>query len=136
MAAAAMRRIDLDVAGLRVVHLDTGAFVPAPAQGALGLQAREGDAETLRAVAPLNHPETARSVAAERAFLRHFGGGCHTPLGALAVIEPGGALRLRGIVAAADGSRALCDEVADTDPDRAGARLARLLQEKGAHRLI
>ena len=136
MAAAAMRRIDLDTGGLRCVQLDTDAFIPAPAQGALGLQARENDAGTLRAVAPLNHPETQRCVAAERAFLKRFGGGCHTPLGALAVIEAGGALRLRGIVAAVDGSRALRDEVVDTDPDRAGARLAGLLKEQGALRLI
>jgi len=136
MAAAALRRIDLAVDDLRCVPLDTDAFIPAPAQGALGLQAREGDAETLRAVAPLNHAETERCVAAERAFLRHFGGGCQTPLGALAVIEAGGALRLRGIVAAPDGSSAFRDEVVDADPEKAGLRLARLLQEKGAHRLI
>jgi len=136
MAAAALRRIDLAVDDLRCVPLDTDAFIPAPAQGALGLQAREGDAETLRAVAPLNHAETERCVAAERAFLRHFGGGCQTPLGALAVIEAGGALRLRGIVAAKDGSEAFRDELIDADPDKAGSRLARLLQEKGAQRLI
>jgi hydroxymethylbilane synthase len=136
MAAAAMRRIGLDAGDLRCVQLDTDAFIPAPAQGALGLQAREGDAETLRALAPLNHPGTERAVSAERAFLRHFGGGCHIPLGALAVIEPGGALRLRGIVAAADGSEAFRGEVVDADPERAGSRLASLLTEQGAHRLV
>jgi hydroxymethylbilane synthase len=136
MAAAAILRIELAVDDLRCVQLDTDVFMPAPAQGALGLQAREYDAETLRAVAPLNHPGTERAVSAERAFLRHFGGGCHIPLGALAEIEAGGALRLRGIVAATDGSEAFRAEVIDTDPEKAGARLARLLQEKGADRLL
>ena len=136
MAAAAIRRIDLVVDDFRCVQLDTDAFIPAPAQGALGLQVRGDDDETRRAVAPLNHLETERAVSAERAFLRLFGGGCHIPLGAYAVIESDGALRLRGIVAAADGSEAFRDEVVDTDPEKAGARLARLLHEKGADRLL
>jgi len=136
MAAAAMQRIDLGIGDLHCVQLDTDVFLPAPAQGALGLQIRERDAATLREVAPLNHPETAQSVAAERAFLRHFGGGCHIPLGALAVIEDGGTLRLRGIVAATDGSAAFRGEVVDTDAERAGSRLAELLKKQGAHKII
>lgn len=136
MAAAAMRRIELDVGDLHCVQLDTADFIPAPAQGALGLQAREGDIETLRAVAPLNHAETARLVAAERAFLKHFGGGCHIPLGALAVLEPCGTMRLRGIVAATDGSVAFRGEIVDTDPEQAGLRLAELLKDQGACRII
>jgi len=136
MAAAAIRRIDLVVDDFRSVMLDTDEFLPAPAQGALGLQVRGDDDETRRAVAPLNHPGTERAVSAERAFLRHFGGGCHIPLGAYAVIQADTAIRLRGIIASVDGREAFRDEVIDTDPEKAGARLARLLQEKGADRLL
>ena len=136
MAAAAIRRIDLDVDDFRSVMLDTDVFLPAPAQGALGLQVRGDDDETRRAVAPLNHLETERAVSAERSFLRLFGGGCHIPLGAYAVIQADASIRLRGIIASADGVEAFRDEVIDTDPEKAGARLARLLQEKGADRLL
>jgi hydroxymethylbilane synthase len=136
MASAAIRRIDLAVDDFRSVELDTDAFLPAPAQGALGLQARCDDDETHSAVAPLNHPETEQIVAAERAFLRHFGGGCHIPLGAYAVMEADKSIRLRGIIASPDGSESFRDEVVDTDAEKAGARLARLLEDKGAHRLI
>ena len=103
MAAAAIQRIDLVVDDFRSVTLDTDMFLPAPAQGALGLQARGDDDETHRAVAPLNHPETEQTVAAERAFLRCFGGGCHIPLGAYAVMEADKAIRLQGIIASPDG---------------------------------
>jgi len=136
MASAAIRRIDLDVDDFRFLVLDTDVFLPAPAQGALGLQARCDDAETHCAVAPLNHPATEQTVAAERAFLRYFGGGCHIPLGAYAVMETDKAIRLRGIIASPDGCESFRDEVIDMDAEKAGARLARLLQEKGAHRLI
>ena len=136
MAAAAIERIELAVDDFHSVTLDTDAFLPAPAQGALGLQTREDDDETQRAVVPLNHPETELAAGAERAFLRHFGGGCHIPLGAYAVVEPDKGIRLRGIIAAPDGSSSFYDEVVDEDAEKAGARLAGLLQEKGAHRLL
>lgn len=136
MAAAAIRRIELAVDDFRSVMLDTDVFLPAPAQGALGLQTREDDNDTRRAVAFLNHPETEQTVAAERAFLRHFGGGCHIPLGAYAVMQAGHAIRLQGIIASPDGCESFRDEVIDTDPEKAGARLARLLQDKGANRLL
>jgi len=135
IAAAALRRIALAVDDLKSVMLDTAAFIPAPAQGALGLQVRADDEGTRRAVASLNHGDTARAVSAERAFLRHFGGGCHVPLGALADVGEG-TIRLRGIVARTDGSAFVQGEVSDPDPETAGARLARLLREQGAERLV
>ena len=49
--------------------------------------------------------------------MRHFGGGCHIPLGAYAVIEADKTIRLRGIIASADGREAFRDEVIDTDPE-------------------
>jgi len=135
LAAAGIKRIDLAVDDLKSVVLGTDIFLPAPGQGALGLQIREDDDDTRRAVVPLNHGETERLVSAERAFLRHFGGGCHIPLGAFAVTDAG-SIRLHGVVASTDGSKSLREEVADTDPESAGSRLARLLKDKGADRLI
>jgi hydroxymethylbilane synthase len=58
-------------------------MLPAPGQGAVAVECREGDeAEQLLSV--LNHHSTSRCVEAERLVLRHLGGGCHLALGALA----------------------------------------------------
>lgn len=59
-------------------------LLPAPGQGALGIECREGDTAVLAALAVLHCDETARCVAAERALLQALGGGCEIPLGALA----------------------------------------------------
>lgn len=63
--------------------LDPGEFVPAPGQGCLALEAREGDARVAAALAHIDHPPSRRALAAERAFLAELGGGCQTPVGAL-----------------------------------------------------
>jgi porphobilinogen deaminase len=46
------------------------------------------------------------------------------------------AIRLQGIIASPDGQESFRDVVIDTDAEKAGERLARLLEDKGAHRLI
>ena len=61
----------------------SGRFVPAPGQGAIALECREGD-EATRRRSPLHHEPTARAVTAERALLAALGGGCNVPLGAFA----------------------------------------------------
>jgi hydroxymethylbilane synthase len=115
--------------------LDPRAFVPAPGQGAIALECRDGDADTRAAVAPLHHPPTAGAVAAERAFLGALGGGCNVPLGAHA-FAAGAELELVGFVAAADGSTFLRGEARGEDPAETGRRLASQLVEKGATALL
>jgi hydroxymethylbilane synthase len=61
--------------------LDPTAFVPAPAQGVLGLQIRQNDLQTQEIVAQLNHPEVAAQIAIERGVLQALQGGCQLPLG-------------------------------------------------------
>ncbi|MEO6710070.1 MAG: hydroxymethylbilane synthase [Planctomycetota bacterium] len=83
LAAAGLDRLGLDLSGLRDVELSLEWFVPAPAQGALAIQIREGDA-VLAALLErkLNDGDCARAVAAERRLLESAGGGCNLPLGA------------------------------------------------------
>jgi hydroxymethylbilane synthase len=78
-------------------------MLPAPGQGALGVQCRD-EADWLALLSAINHPPTRRAVAAERAFLAGLGGGCAVPIAAYGVVEDG-ELRLRGRVSALDGSR-------------------------------
>ncbi len=135
LAYAGMKRVDLDTAGLKVFTIPYDLFLPAPAQGALGLQTRKDDHEIIKAVEGLNHRDTVLAVTAERSFLHHFGGGCHIPLGALAVME-GDEIYLQGIVASTDGKAALLDSIRGNDPEEVGLELAKKLKEKGADKLL
>jgi len=83
LAAAGVERLGLDLSGLVAVELPTDVFVPAPAQGALLVQARADDERTLAPCRRLDDAATARLVRAERSVLVAAGGGCHLPLGAL-----------------------------------------------------
>ena len=78
-------------------------MLPAPAQGAIGIEIRKGDTKTSKTVEPLNHEETHLAVTAERAFLQALDGSCRTPIAALAELK-NGALYFRGEVIAKDGS--------------------------------
>ena len=115
--------------------LEPDVFLPAPGQGAIALEGREDDGPIAAAVAPLDHAQTARAVAAERALLAGLQGGCNVPLGAYAV-EDDGALRLTAFVARPDGSNLMRGQTRDTDPARAGAALAEQLLARGARELM
>ena len=133
LAAAGLDR--LGRRGEATEVLEPELFVPAPGQGAIALECRQDDDAVAAVVAPLDHPPTARAVAAERALLAGLRGGCNVPLGAYAV-EDDGALRLAAFVARADGSGVLRGQVRDPDPQRAGAALAEQLIARGAGELI
>lgn len=64
-------------------------MLPAPGQGAIGVECRADDAETRQWLQAIHHEDTARCVNAERDLLRSLGGGCSLPFGALATIENG-----------------------------------------------
>jgi len=115
--------------------LDPRRFVPAPGQGAIALECRAEDTAVREAVAPLDHPSSARRVAAERSFLEALGGGCNVPLGAHA-FEDGADLELIGLVARVDGSEVLRGESRGTDAAEVGSTLAEDLLSRGAGPLL
>jgi hydroxymethylbilane synthase len=115
--------------------LEPDVFLPAPGQGAIALECREGDEAVASAAGPLRHAPTERAVAAERALLAGLQGGCNVPLGAYAV-EEDGAVRLTAFVARPDGSGLLRGQARDADPRRAGAALAEQLLARGAGELM
>ncbi len=135
IASAGLRRLGINPPELIAHPLPFSFFLPAPAQGALAIQVRSDDNELQAACASLNHADTARAVLAERAFLKHFGGGCHVPLGAFAYVS-GGEIRLSGAIASVDGKELLRQAVSGSDPDATGSELARLLKEQGAEKLL
>lgn len=78
--------------------LDADTMIPAVGQGALAIQARADDAETLAILESIHHLPTATCVAAERAFLVEIAGGCSVPAAAHAVWD-GDRIRIRGFYA-------------------------------------
>ena len=122
--------------------LDPIQLLPAPAQGALAIEARSGDDAVLDAVRPIDDPDTRTCVAAERALLIALEAGCSAPVGALAEItdDPDGSLEvfLRGSVTAVDGSDAvrLSATGPATDAESVGRRLAALLIANGAEKMM
>lgn len=70
-------------------YLPTEKFLPAVGQGAVAVQIRQDDDESMRWVQPLEDPATRSATGAERALLHELEGGCQIPLGALAVVSDG-----------------------------------------------
>ena len=116
------------------IYLDTTQVLPAPGQGAIGLQMRrdEGRVDLVSLVQGLNHASTWSSVTAERSFLRALGGGCRAPIAAWGRVISD-ELHVDGVVAQTDGSQ-LSHVSITGDPDDAetlGTSLAREIQDMG-----
>jgi hydroxymethylbilane synthase len=101
LAYAGLKRLGLADAATAV--FDVNAFLPAVAQGAIGLEARENDSTTRDLLEKINHGPTLTAVAAERAFLAVLDGSCRTPIAGHARVT-GNELVLRGLIAKPDGS--------------------------------
>jgi hydroxymethylbilane synthase len=82
-------------------YLPIEEFVPAPGQGALGVEARSDNAWAHELLAPLHEPDTALAIETERAFLRSVGGGCTSPIGAHATVD-GDQVKFTGMLATED----------------------------------
>jgi len=96
-------------------------YPPAPGQGAIAVQVRSHDAAVAALVATVDDAPTRRAVELERALLRALGGGCRSPIGALAVFR-GDRVELIGGVAQVDGSSAHVERL--VGPSGATAALA------------
>jgi hydroxymethylbilane synthase len=81
LAKAGVNRLNLDLSDLHVEVIDPTVFVPAPAQGVLGLQIRTEDSRLAEILSNLNHTYTAQKIELERNVLRLMEGGCQLPLG-------------------------------------------------------
>jgi hydroxymethylbilane synthase len=101
LALAGLKRLGRVEAATAI--LSTDAFLPAVAQGAIGIEIRENDPRIAALVAPINHEPTTIAVTAERAMLAVLDGSCRTPIAGHAEIF-GTQLRLRGLIALPDGT--------------------------------
>ncbi len=131
LAMAGLNR--LAVADVPRVAISPDTMLPAVAQGAIGIERREGDTRVAAMLAAIHHHDTGLQLAAERAFLEALDGSCQTPIAALAELD-GDSLRLRGEILRTDGSEALSDEQSGAASDGASIgreMAARLLERAG-----
>jgi hydroxymethylbilane synthase len=98
LAAAGVERLKLDLSEFHVLKLNPRDFIPAPAQGVLGLQIRETDTDLAAILDSLNNDSVAKRIGVERRILNLFEGGCQMPLGAYCE-EKNGQLSVKACVA-------------------------------------
>lgn len=128
LAAAGLNRLGL---AQRITEfLDTSICLPAPGQGAIAIETL-GDSPWLDLARAVNDPQSEACVTAERAFLAALGGGCRTPIGALATVD-GGRLTLDGIVVGSRGPDRVQLSGAVAEAAAIGARAARAALDRGA----
>ncbi len=141
LAAAGLKRLGWLDRAAQVFEPEE--MLPAVGQGALAVQVRSDDTETLAAVAALDDPGTRAAVTAERAFERRLGGGCAAAIGGYATLSGIGPstertpLLLRGLVGQA-GGRILRGEMEGvaSEAEMLGVRLAEYLIGQGAEELL
>ncbi len=133
VAAVALERLGAQPAVVDPLGVDLA--LPQVGQGALAVEARADDPDTVAALVSIEHPSSRRAVDAERAFLAELGGDCDLPAGAYAVIERG-EVRLRSLLAAEDGTTVLRDDRCGDDGPSLGLAAARSLLASGGADLL
>ena len=135
LAAAGLKRLGLEQKATE--RLEPEEMLPAPGQGALGIECLAARADVRALLAPLADRATSACVRAERAVSRALGGSCTLPLAAFGEISAGG-LKLRALVASADGRRVVrCELEGDAaEPEALGLRAADDLRRQGAAEIL
>ena len=144
LAGAGLTRLGLEKHVTEWLSLDV--MLPAPGQGALAVQCRLDDHETLSLLAALEDPSTRRSVTAERAFLSGLGGGCSVPVAAYATVESAAlslpsdqrpkVIKLTGLVSSEDGRKAIQINRTGFDAELVGNELAQRAIAQGANEIL
>ena len=135
LAAAGLKRLGM-AARIRSV-IEPEDSLPAPGQGAMAIEIPAGREDLRQLLAPLNHPDTAHAVRAERTLSLTFGGSCQIPLAAFATVD-GNAMHLRAMVATPDGKRIARAEINGeaTAPEALGRQIASLLEAQDARSIL
>src|SRR5437762_11026031 len=136
LAAAGLRR--LGFSSRISLPLPVAACVPAPGQGIVAVEIRSGDTGVQDAVSPIDDPAACAALAAERALVETLGGGCQTPIGALATPVDADMIELVAAVVALDGSRAVRERArgSRSEARALGAHVARQLLSGGAGEIL
>jgi len=117
-------------------RIEPEVMCPAPGQGALGIEIREGDVRIAEAVAFLDDPATRFAVTAEREALGALGGGCQVPIGVHCYPQRADAYEIVGVVADPAGGRVVRSSAKGSDSLDLGRALAADLLRLGARELL
>lgn len=138
-----VRRGDGETGRLGMTVLPLSLMLPAPGQGALGLESRANDRRARRLLEKLHHPQVAACVTAERAALESLGGGCHLPLAALGEMKRQKGkrkkvLRLRAVLGLPDGTMIVKAEEfgAPGHASALGKNVAKALLARGGREIL
>jgi len=135
LACAGLERLGLS----RYIRhrLEAPSWLPAVAQGAIAIECRDGDSQSIELLSVLNDAATRTCVEAERAMNRRLHGSCTVPIAAYATLE-GKILSLEGLVGSAETGECIrASEVGRaSDPEGLGRLVATELKLKGADRLL
>jgi hydroxymethylbilane synthase len=134
LAAAGIERLGTEVS---IGPLDPEMWIPAPAQGALAIEARTDRSDVIELLAGLEDPAVRAGVDAERAFAAALEGGCSVPLGCRAVID-GSQLVVSGYLGAPDGRQSFRDRISGSisDAESLGRELADAIRSCGGDELL
>ena len=118
-------------------RISSSWILPAVGQGAVGLEARKDDTETLQLLSALHHDDTADRITAERALNRRLEGGCQVPIASFAMLD-GDTLHLQALVGEPDGSNIIRGDVSGhrTEAEQLGTKLADDLLSQGAKEIL
>jgi hydroxymethylbilane synthase len=133
LAAAGVHRLGLDKHVRSRISCDV--MCSAVGQGALAIECRADDKETLKHLAFLNDADTRAAVECERAVLGSLGGGCQVPIGAFAE-KRDGVMHLRAMVGRPDGTEILRETAQGPDPVKLGRETAQKLLARGGDRIL
>ncbi len=136
LAAAGLRRLGF---GARISFtLPADVCVPAPGQGIVAIETRNGDRSTREFVAGISDADAAAALDAERAVVAALGGGCQTPIGALATMIDRQTMELVGAVASLDGRQVIraTARAAAAAAEELGVRVGQELMAKGAGEIL
>ncbi len=135
LACAGLIRLDMEK---RIKQRISSSWIlPAVGQGAVGLEARIGDDETLELLSVLNHEDTSDRVTAERALNKRLKGGCQVPIASYAMLD-GDTLHLQALVGEPDGSKIVQGDISGhrSDGVQLGIKLADDLLSRGAKEIL
>ena len=135
LAAAGLKRLGFEERISAVIP--TTQSLPAIGQGAIGIECRSDDERVNRLLAPLNHPQTALRLQAERAQNTRLNGGCQIPIGGYAELQ-GDQIQLRGLIGFPDGSRIFRAERSGNqkDAEAIGIQVAEDLLAQGGDKVL
>lgn len=118
-------------------YLPVDFFLPAIAQGALGIEIREDDKEIRTIAQSLNHESTRLCVEAERAFLKKLGGSCQVPVAGVAQINDQ-IIKIEGLVGSIDGKKIIRNSICGNflEGKELGTALAEGILSQGGDKIL